>query len=336
MAKNLLAAACAFGLIFSSVARADDSTPQGSPASLVPAELNVIAGLDLPQLRAAGPPETVNMLIDGLKPIFAKIGADPSKLGLAVFGVAPKKADAKSPTVLIADLPVDRTQLEAQMNPPFSNGEYLGTKIRRNKTGAYAVLPHDRLVMAEGIKIERVIDVARGKGAALVDKDAAAMLRTIGAPGGRGPAFFAWFKFSAFRDSLGNNGTPLDGVNEAVVSLTTGASGADLKMIGRSNTKEDAAKTAAALKSLVENASRDSTVAMMGLTPVVNAVQIETAAESTNLSLHLTKAQYVDLVTRLAGLAQASIESAKQNMPGPSAPPATDEVRVKPKAKTPQ
>jgi hypothetical protein len=335
MAKNLLAAVCAFGVIFSSVARADDSVPQGSPASLVPAELNVIAGLDLPQLRAAGPAETVNMLIDGLKPLFAKVGADPNKLGLAVFGVAPKKADAKSPTVLIADLPVDRTELEKQMNPPFTSGEYQGTKIRRNKTGAYAVLPHDRLVMAEGIKIERVLDVARGKGAALVDKDAAALLRSIGAPGGRGPAFFAWLKFSAFRDSLGSNGTPLDGVTEGVVSLTTGTNGADLKVIGRSATKEDAAKTADALRALVANAAKDSTVAMMGLTPVVNAVKIETAGESTNLSLHLTKAQYVDLVTRLAGLAQASIEQAKQNMPDPSNAP-TDEVRVKPKAKTPQ
>jgi len=321
-------------------ARGDDSAPSTAAARLVPSEMTLLVGVDFAQLRAAGPPATIQLLMDGTRPQLAKFGADPAKVGAVAIGVQlPPGSDGHMPTVLVADVPVDVKLLEKTASGPLTSSTYQGVAIRRDKRDAYAIVPRDRLLMSEGMKIERVIDLVHGKGTALVDKAAASLLARVGATGGQGPALFGWLRADqSVKERLVGNDPVVGGVEEAAASMATGANGADLKAAARCANKDAAAQVATAAREGLAKAARDPTVGMLGLTQLVQAVKVSASDNFVTASLHMTREQYVDLITRLTGFIQqaASVQLPLPVEPTPPPPaaapaPSTKSKSIKPR-----
>src|SRR5262249_32563184 len=143
------------------------------------------------------------------------------------------------------------------------------------------------------------------------------LLERVGVVRGRGPAFFAWLKFSGGARSLLDR--PLEGLGaleDAALALRTSTSGADLLAVGRCPTREAAAATSTALEASLKDVAKHPNVAMLGLRSLVEGVKVE-ILEGTmvHVSLHMTRDQYLDVVTRLAGLATIALQNLRQQVP---------------------
>ncbi len=309
-----------FLLLAPLAAVADEAVPTpSSPARLVPADLTMIVAVDFPQIRAAGPADTIKLVMDGARAALGRVGAEPEKLGAVAFAVqVPKPGEARPPSVVIADVPVDVKKLEKTANGKVTTTRYDGVTVRTDKRDSYALLPHDRIVLVEGMKIQRVIDLARGKGVPLVDQAASALLVRVGATGGRGPALFGWIKLDTMKAQLAQQAPGLASVDESALALTLATSGADLKLVGRAANKEGAAAAAKEVRDALARLAKDPTVAMLGLRSLVEAARVQTGDEWVTVALHLTREQYVDLVTRLTGAVSQALQSMTEQLPAPA------------------
>ena len=122
---------------------------------------------------------------------------------------------------------------------------------------------------------------------------------------GRGAAALGYIKLNeGVRKGLGGqpgaaNASALD---EAALLLTLGASGADLKLLGKNTSKAKADELAKALRDAVVEAAKNSNVAMLGLTDLVKAIKVDTDDTYVRCTLHMSRQQYADLVERATGV----------------------------------
>ncbi len=303
---------------------------QPVPGKLIPNDINLLIGGDVAQVRAAGPPEVIKLLLDGARAAAEKIGADPTTIGAFAIGVLVPPGGShggKVTAVMAADMTIDPQKLEKELDPPITSRSYQGIMIRDAKADSYAVLPANRLLVTEQLPIERIIDLNAGKGDSLVDKKAAALLKRVNATGGRGPALFGWLDLSNLKPALKSQGPELASLEEAAGSLGLGPNGADLKLIGRCTTTDAAQQAATASRNLIKELASNPQLQIFGLKPLLEGIRIETENALVLYTLHVSAAQYADLMTRLSGFVAASM----QPQPPPAEP--QDEMPVKPKKK---
>jgi hypothetical protein len=307
------------------------------PARLVPSEMNLMVGGDLAQLRAAGPPEVFKQLIEGARSAAEKIGADPEKLGQFVVGLLmpSEGSTGKVTAMLAADLPVDVKKLESQLDPPVSGHDYQGVQIRNSRNDSYAILPGDRIVLTEKLPTERIIDLSHGKGEALVDLKAAGLLKRVNASGGQGPALFAWIDLTQLKPGIRAQAKELGQLDEAAASLWLGGGGADLRVVGRCASAEAAQSAATASRAMIKEMAANAQMQIFGLKPMLDAIKVETESGLVLYTLHLTSAQYTDLLTRASGMISAMQAPPASPMPEePQAPPQKTKGKGKKKKPT--
>ncbi|HEX2571839.1 MAG TPA: serine/threonine-protein kinase [Polyangia bacterium] len=305
------------------------ATPATPVARLLPSGMPGLIVIDVPQLRATAPPAVVQMMLDATRPQLKEIGADPDKLGQVAAGFVPPHNGSEAPGgILVADLPVDAQLLEKQLQGPMRSVPYKDVTIRRGKVDSYAVLPGDRLVMGLRHDLTRAIELSSGPGkgqaSSLVDGPAAALLGRVGASGGRGPALFGWLHMSdQQRADLSRAMPALSKFDEMAGSLAIGAAngagasgGVDARMIGRCASEADAQSAAAALRATLEEVGRNPMVALLGLRPLLDNLRIAEEGAMVNASLHLSAAQYADLITRLGGVASTMAQELSLGSPG--------------------
>jgi hypothetical protein len=321
------------------------AAPATPVARLVPAGLPGLVVIDVPQLRATAPPAVVQMVLDAARPQLKEIGADPDKLGQVAAGFVPPHGGGEGPGgILVADLPVDAHLLEQQLQGPMRSVPYKDVTIRRGKVDSYAVLPGDRLLMGLRHDLTRALDLssgqAKGPSSSLVDGAAAGLLGRVGASGGHGPALFGWLHVSdQQRADLGRAMPALSKFEEMAGSLAIGAAtgsgasgGVDAHIVGRCASDAEAQSAATALRTTLEEVGRNPMVALLGLRPLLDNLRIAEEGPMVNASLHLSAAQYADLITRLSGVAstmaqEISITSSRgqgsSDKPRPKAKPAS-------------
>ncbi|MSP60490.1 MAG: hypothetical protein EXR72_09150 [Myxococcales bacterium] len=303
------------------------------PARLVPATMSAVASVDLAALRSQSPAMAVAALEEAIRPKLAEIGADLKKVGKVAFGLGPVDKE-KPAALLVVDAVLDRGKLEASLkaqlksNEKFAAATYKGQKYRRSASGEWVILPGDRLIVTNGSGIGPALDLEHGTGAPLVDGAAAGLLGRVGASGGRGPAAFGWASVNdEMRRDLSRAVPEAATLQEMAGSMAVTPEGADLKAVGRCLKDEEAVKGAAAVRLAIERAKRDQTVTLLGLSPILAAVKVDSDGPMVQLGLHLSAAQYGDLFTRLAGVVAAAAERA---------PPAEPPPVPSPKKKAPQ
>ena len=165
--------------------------------------------------------------------------------------------------------------------------------------------------------------MTHGQGTALVDSEPAPLLEKIGASAGRGPALFAWSKVDdSIRRQLDRTAPGTASVQEMAAALDVAPAGADARLIGRCDTPEGAQKAADATRALIDRARRSTTVTLLGLGPMAEAIKVQSAESHVTVSLHLSSTQFGDLVTRLSGVVAAALQS--QEPPAAEPAPASD------------
>ena len=315
------------------------------PARLVPGNFDAVLALDVARLRANAPAAAAAQLMEALRPELATIGGDPAKLGKIAIGLdgmstsgidKTATADhAAGASLLVVDMPVDKKRFEqraAKNGERVTSAIYKGQRYRKTSDGEYAFVGSDRLIIASPGGVPRALDLAKGQGDSLVDGAPAALLGKVGATPGKAPVLYGWAHVNDNLRQAADHLVPgVAAVEELAVSIDLSASGADAHLVGKCSSPEGAQQAADGTRGLLDRARRNATLSLLGFGSLPSAIKVETDQSQIQLSLHLSSAQFADLVTRLSGVVGAALASQPDtNNVAPQAAPSPSSKKKKP------
>ncbi|MCS6911858.1 MAG: hypothetical protein RMK29_12020 [Myxococcales bacterium] len=287
------------------------------PAELVPASLALLLEFDLDRLRQHGPPEAVAHLEQAL----SRVGVATQGLRRAVLAATPDATvpEAQRPLLLVLEADgeaPDLSRLRERLGDgsPLVTAHQRGVTCRRGRQLGLCVLPEGPVVFGSVALLPAVLDRwprrflgpstparrAGGRGGRSVWQEAAPLFQRIGA----GEALVRiWSRVtpSMRRDLLGAGlpAVPLELVGAARADQ---GQGVELRALGWMAAPDEASALGGWLRQRMLALSGQTQIQLLGLAGLMRAIEVGTSGAEVTLRLSLSRAEYVGLLERLAGL----------------------------------
>jgi hypothetical protein len=306
--KRALVLACALAGCGPSMKGADAPVrpPDEDPIALLPSGADLIADLDVEQLRRW--PATHRFL--ALLPPLAqdrihKLGFDPladvDNLYATVSGLG--TANVQSVLVLRGELDLDK--LRNALGPPseVATADYRDVPVLEGPDGALARVTPRIVVMASRADVRRVIDLARGEGesvrVAAGDRLVArAFARAPTAKSGRPALMLGLVPPPPLRDQLKKEGLPGHEIEWLCLSLAVG-DGFDVGGLAALQGPAEAESLASSARAQLADFGSRMAVRALGLKPFIDPVVLKTRENEVHYAYRLPRMMVEQMLSRL-------------------------------------
>jgi len=285
--------------------------PDEDPIALLPSGADLIADLDVEQLRRWPATRRLMRLLPPMQQErLSKLGFDPLADVDNLYATVSGLGSAKPTSVLVLKGELDLDKLRAALGPPseVAAAEYREVAIAEGPDGAMARIAPKLVVLGSRADVRRVIDLSRGEGecvrVAAGDRLVArAFARAPTAKQGRPALMLGLVPPAALRDQLKREGLPGTEIEWLALSLAVG-DGFDVGgMAGLAGPAEAESLAQSARAQLSEFAGRLA-VRALGLKPFLDPIVLKTRENEVHYAYRLAAPTVEQMLSRLEAVQQ--------------------------------
>jgi hypothetical protein len=264
------------------------------PLALLPSGADLIADVDMEQLRRWGPTRRfLRLLPDDAQMRLERLGFDPLAQVEALYVTVAGLGTARPSSVVLVRGEIDLEKAKNALGPPseVAEGEYRGVYVVEGPDGALARVLPKMLVFASRADVRRVIDRARGEGESLLDAAGDRVLmrafsRAPTAKQGRPAVVLSVIPPPDLRDRIKKEQLPGHEIQWLALSFAVG-DGFDVGGVaGVTGPAEAEALVEAARAKLSEFSSRTA-VRLLGLKPFLDPVRFKAREDEVHFAYRL-------------------------------------------------